>query len=148
VIAATTFPFYTCEAEVNRLAALTGRLGYTWGRALFYAKGGVAAGEVAAAKVPSTPSPTAFGVPVVPVPLAAAVSESNWQVGWTAGVGMEFALTDRWSAKAEYSHYELGRDSFTTFVGDPGTRVDTRGDNVRIGINLHLHPVQREVPLK
>jgi len=81
VIAVTTFPFYTCEAEVNRLAALTGRLGFTWGRALFYAKGGVAAGEVTATKVPNTPSPTAFGVPVV---LVAAVSESTWQVGWTS----------------------------------------------------------------
>jgi opacity protein-like surface antigen len=61
---------------------------------------------------------------------------------------MEFALTDRWSAKAEYAHYELGKDSFATFVGDPGTNVDTRGDTVRIGVNLHLNPVQREVPLK
>ena len=104
-------PFYTCEAEVSQLAALTGRLGVTWGRALFYAKGGVAAGEVTATKTPITPSPTAFGVPVVPVILANGVSTSNWQVGWTAALGMEFALTDRWSAKAEYLHYELGRDT-------------------------------------
>ena len=50
-------------------------------------------------------------------------SIAAWQIGWTAGLGMEFALTDRWSAKAEYSHYELGRDTFTTFVGDPGRRA-------------------------
>ena len=38
--------FFTCEAEVNSLASLTGRVGHTWGRALFYVKGGLAAGEV------------------------------------------------------------------------------------------------------
>ena len=148
VIAVTTFPFYTCEAEVGRLAALTARLGMTWGRALFYTKGGVAAGEVTATKTPNTASPTSFGVPLVPVVLANGVSASNWQVGWTLGVGMEFALSDRWSAKAEYMHYDLGRDTFTTFVGDPGTQVDTRGDVVRVGVNLHFNPVQREMPLK
>jgi opacity protein-like surface antigen len=61
---------------------------------------------------------------------------------------MEFALTDRWSAKAEYMYYDLGKETVTTFVGDPGTSVDTRGNLVRIGVNLHLHPVQTEVPLK
>ena len=37
--------FLTCEAEVNNLATLTARVGHTWGRALFYVKGGLAAGE-------------------------------------------------------------------------------------------------------
>jgi len=32
-------------AEVNSLASLTARVGHTWGRALFYVKGGLAAGE-------------------------------------------------------------------------------------------------------
>jgi outer membrane immunogenic protein len=73
--------------------------------------------------------------------------ETKWLTGWTVGGGMEFALTDRWSAKAEYMHYDLGKD---TFAIDNGLTADasTRGDIVRVGVNLHLHPVQRELPLK
>ena len=37
--------FFTCEAEVDDLASLTGRLGYSWERALFYVKGGLAVGR-------------------------------------------------------------------------------------------------------
>jgi opacity protein-like surface antigen len=157
VQAITPFPFYTCESEVNQLTSLTGRMGITWGRALFYAKGGLAAGEITASKTPNTASPTFFGVPFpvggadrpfTTIQLQNAVSTSNWQVGWTVGGGMEFALTDRWSAKAEYMYYDLGADTFTTFGTDPGTKVDTRGSLVRIGINLHLNPVERELPLK
>jgi opacity protein-like surface antigen len=153
-IAPSTFAFYTCDSEVNQLASLTGRLGLTWGRALFYGKAGLAAGEVTVSKSPNTTSPTFFGVnPVQTITLTNPVSTSNWQVGWTVGGGMEFALTDRWSAKAEYMYYDLGTDTFTTFVTesgtrDPGTRVDTRGSVVRIGVNLHLNPVERELPLK
>ena len=60
---------------------------------------------------------------------------------------MEFALTDRWSAKAEYMYYDLGKEKFDLDNGLVAD-VDTRGSTVRIGVNLHLHPVQREVPLK
>ena len=38
--------FFTCNAELDSLASLTGRVGYSFGRALFYAKGGWAGGEV------------------------------------------------------------------------------------------------------
>ena len=134
--------FFTCEAESNRLAMLTGRVGTTWGRALFYVKGGLAAGEVTAATKLNPPA-NPFG----PLPFTPGLSTSNWQIGWTVGGGMEFALTDRWSAKGEYMHYDLGSDTFTTFVGDPGTRVETRGDTVRVGVNYHFHSME-PAPLK
>jgi opacity protein-like surface antigen len=126
---------FTCNADVDRLAFLTGRLGVTWGRALFYAKAGLAVGEVAAGASDNANPP---GIGREP---------SHWQAGWALGGGMEFALTNRWSAKAEYLHYDLGEKTFTTFVSDPGTKVDTQGDTVRVGVNYHL---QREAaaPLK
>ena len=64
---------------------------------------------------------------------------------------MEFALTDRWSAKAEYMHFDLGEKTFTTFVspGSTGlTDVDIIGNNLRIGVNYHFHNVREVAPLK
>jgi len=54
---------------------------------------------------------------------------------------MEFALTQQWSAKAEYMHYDLGSDRYTV---DNGLLVDakTKGDTVRVGVNFHLHSVR------
>jgi outer membrane immunogenic protein len=139
--------FFTCEAEADQLASLTGRLGYTWGRALFYAKGGFAAGEVTAGIAQNTGGNPTFII----APLAPTISTSNWVTGWTLGGGMEFALTDRWSAKAEFMHYELGSAAYRTFIAPPATGIvdaDVRGDIVRIGINYHLGPKCCEGPLK
>jgi outer membrane immunogenic protein len=60
---------------------------------------------------------------------------------------MEFALTDRWSAKAEYMYYDLGS---STYVVDNGLLVDgdTRGSTVRIGLNYHFAPRCCDAPLK
>jgi opacity protein-like surface antigen len=132
--------FFSCDAEVHSLAMVTGRLGTTWGRALFYAKGGVAFGDVHAqtSQNEGFPVPSSFG----PVN-----GETKWATGWTVGGGMEFALTDRWSAKAEYMHYDLSKESFA--IDFPNIAdASTHGDLVRIGVNLHLHPVQQELPLK
>ena len=30
------------------------------------------------------------------------------QVGWTAGAGLEYALTDNWSVRAEYDYLGFG----------------------------------------
>ena len=60
---------------------MTARLGYTWGRALFYVKGGWAIGEVTAGE--SDPSGK-----------VAVASVTKWENGWAAGGGMEFLLTE------------------------------------------------------
>jgi opacity protein-like surface antigen len=138
--------FFTCEAEADQLASITARLGYAWGRALFYAKGGWAGGEVTAGTFQNT-----GGNPLLFITLSPVTSTSHWANGWTLGGGMEFALTDRWSAKAEYMHYDLGKEAFTTFIAPPLTGIadaDTRGDIVRVGINYHFGSRCCEAPLK
>jgi opacity protein-like surface antigen len=132
--------FFNCEAEVNSLASLTGRVGHTWGRALFYVKGGLAAGEATVQtsqnqNLPTPPSNTAVN------------GESQWLFGWTVGAGMEFALTDRWSAKAEYMYYDLGQDRYRIDNGLTA-EADTRGNTVRIGVNYHFGQRCCEAPLK
>ena len=131
--------FFTCQAQLDDLGSVTARLGYSYGRALFYAKGGWAGGEVTATGTLNT-------VPALPVSV-----ETKWQNGWTLGGGMEFALTDRWSAKAEYMHYDLGKERFVITTGgvlSEAVDIDTRGDTVRIGVNYHFAPRCCDGPLK
>jgi opacity protein-like surface antigen len=137
--------FFTCDAEADRLASITGRLGITWGRALFYGKGGWAAGDISAS---AHLNPGTAGGANIGVPLALPVKTTNWANGWTVGGGMEFALTNNWSAKAEYMHFDLGSDRYQ--VNDIPETVDaaTRGDVVRVGINYHFQRQAAPVPLK
>ena len=116
---------FTCEAEMDRLALLTGRLGYTWQRALFYVKGGLAVGQATVQTSVNTSTVPLFftGVPFLTPPVN---GETKWLTGWTLGGGMEFALTDKWSAKAEYMHYDLGSERFAIDPPNVADAVDQR----------------------
>jgi len=131
--------FFTCQGELQKLGMVTGRVGHTWGRALFYGKGGLAFGEVRV----ETSQNAGAAVPPSGTPVN---GETKWLTGWTVGGGMEFALSDRWSARAEYMHYDLGSANFNIdngFVADAATR----GETVRLGASYHFHRPE-PVPLK
>jgi opacity protein-like surface antigen len=127
-------PLFGCQDDLGALGSLTGRLGYTWGRALFYAKGGWAFGQVTAGTGLNFVDP-ALGL----TPAAGAMKSTNWENGWTVGGGMEFALTDRWSAKAEYMHYEFPQYAFAV-AQNATADATTAGNVVRIGVNYHFRP--------
>ncbi len=69
------------------------------------------------------------------------------RVGWTAGVGTEYAFGGGWSLKAEYLYVDLGSVSATStnLVGFAGTTpfpsnvythsVDLKSNIVRVGVN-------------
>ncbi|MGE3914104.1 MAG: autotransporter domain-containing protein [Hyphomicrobiaceae bacterium] len=126
--------FYNCHSEVSSLAIIAGRIGHTWDRALIYVKGGIAIGEVE--------NSTTFNPGDTPLffnnqPANTSGSASDTLVGWAIGGGIEFALTDSWSAKGEYMHFDLGSEKFTL---DRGNVVDAgvKGDTVRIGVNYRF----------
>lgn len=126
--------FLSCIDDVGALGSVAGRLGYTWGRALFYAKGGWGFGEVTAGRNFNFVHP---GI-AVDVPGGTAQS-TRWESGGTAGAGIEFALTDLWSAKAEFMRHEFPQYAFT--VGQSVTaNAAATGDTVRIGVNYHFLP--------
>jgi opacity protein-like surface antigen len=81
------------------------------------------------------------------------LSGGDTQVGWTAGFGVEWALSNRVSARIEYAHIDLGRDNQSlSYAGHGGVevlsleegsgrirdRVDLQMDTVRLGINVKL----------
>ena len=101
------FPTTTNRTRVDGLGLFTGRIGYTWSSALFYAKGG-------AALVQNDYDffGTLFGAPVT-----GGASQTRW--GGTGGGGIEYKFTPNWSLAVEYDYVALGtsRLNFTTSLG-------------------------------
>jgi outer membrane immunogenic protein len=100
---------------------ITGRIGFAFDRALLYVKGGYAVMDNAA-----TFSTLA--------PFTASLPSSN--SGYTVGAGVEYKITQNWSAKVEYMHFDFGHTlnySLTppTFLFNQNLRVDS----VKVGIN-------------
>ena len=101
-----------CNSKSNRFGTLAGRFGIAAERALVYFKGG-------AAWVHDAHDLTVIGAGVV----EPAVSVSKW--GWTAGAGVEYALTRNWSTKLEYDFMDFGTSRFVFDVPTIGGTVTT-----------------------
>jgi outer membrane immunogenic protein len=111
-------PTTTCEINNRWLATFRGRLGYAFDRWLPYVTLGGAYGNVRA---------TATDISGL-----IAASGSKSQLGWTAGVGLEYAFLGNWSAKIEYLYVDLGHFD----VGVPVvTNVSFKENIVRAGLN-------------
>jgi outer membrane immunogenic protein len=109
-----------CGVQNNWLGTARGRVGYAFGNFLPYVTGGLAVGDVQA---------TAPGFS----------GQSNTQVGWAAGGGVEYALTRNWSAKVEYLHVDLGRfDCNVACGGTPTDNVSFHDNLVRGGVNFRF----------
>lgn len=123
--------FATARVKTNWLATLTGRVGVSFDRSLLYAKGGVAwAGD----KYEGDWS--VFG-------LSGTVSASETRTGWTIGAGWEYAFSNNWSAKVEYSYMDFGTETVNFPVPPPGTGtyigdIDQTIHAVKVGINYRF----------
>jgi outer membrane immunogenic protein len=85
-----------------------GRLGYSWDHWLLYAKGGVAFTRVRASVVDAC-NTGACGADLINT------SASEDRAGWALGGGLEYALNNNWSVKAEYLY--LGVNQTLTSCG-------------------------------
>jgi opacity protein-like surface antigen len=140
--------FFTVQDKTNWMGTVTGRVGYSWGRTLFYAKGG-AAFEDSSTTVnciygPSgqTPNTVGFRSCLNQAGIVTSGFSTPWytRVGWTVGYGTEFDLGKNWSAKAEYDYLSFGR---RTALATDGTTFLTDRSNisqVKIGVNYRFAP--------
>jgi opacity protein-like surface antigen len=128
---------FNCEASLGWLATISGRLGYSFDRLLIFAKGGLAVADVSSSSVwnPGV-IPLNPGAGPQPVPAATAFRGNNTAVGWTLGGGLEFALTQKWSSKAEAMFYDLGS---ATYQLDAPVRISRTGTLGRVGVNYHFN---------
>jgi outer membrane immunogenic protein len=106
---------------------VTGRIGYTWGPALVYAKGGYAFRDNPNIAVSAGGVPTTF------------TATGNSLDGWTAGAGLEYMFAPNWSAKAEYQYYNFGSTTFTTGPAEiVGRRFKNDENTVKVGVNYRF----------
>jgi outer membrane immunogenic protein len=127
----------TATATINNrwLTTATGKLGYAWDRVLLYGKGGGAWVGT------NNSNLTADGVPL------AVTSGSNNNLGWTGGVGVEWAFWGTWSARAEYDYIGLNNQTFTAaalpgnpFSSDVITAKSRSINMVTAGVNYKFGP--------
>jgi outer membrane immunogenic protein len=95
LIAGRFFVPVTISGNLNVQGSIRGRVGYAWDRVLLYATGGAAFAGVNGSI--STP----FGFD----------STSTTRVGWTVGGGLEYAVTNNWSIRAEYRYAQFGHST-------------------------------------
>ena len=86
-------------------------------RTLIYATGGVAVADVRF----NTAYSTVLAAGVFPQGTPLSASDSKVQVGWTAGIGGEWAMDRDWTFGAEYRHVDLGSRTVNTGFVDTFT---------------------------
>ncbi|HEY0223623.1 MAG TPA: outer membrane protein [Pseudolabrys sp.] len=114
--------FGTCETKNSWLATARGRIGYGgWNNFLPYLTGGLAMGDIKA-------SQSFLGT-----------SAAKTKLGWTVGLGIEYALWSRWSVKAEYLYVDLGSFDcgLSCSIVSPDN-VNFKTNLVRLGVNYRF----------
>jgi len=93
----------TTRADIQ--GSIRGRIGVAWDRALIYGTGGVAFGGFNTSYTFFSPF----------FALGGTSSFSTTRVGWTVGGGIEYAVTNNWSVRAEYRYTDFGRTTYAPF---------------------------------
>jgi outer membrane immunogenic protein len=104
----------TVETRIFWTGSITGRLGWAFDRLLIYGKGGVGFD---------------YDRDTVTPPSNAASIGSVYRVAWTVGGGVEYAVTEHWTARVEYDYFRFPVKGI--FFGGPANQ------NGNIGIKLN-----------
>jgi outer membrane immunogenic protein len=131
--------FLTESTEIKEFGTARGRLGYAFGQILPYATGGLGWANVTGGD--ACPAGAQFGTCRAQSaggrgPYQLTANETYF--GWTAGGGLEVAVNQHWSVKAEYLHADLGEKFFPIalpgFTIAPALKMDT----VKAGVNYRF----------
>ncbi len=66
------------------------------------------------------------------------ISGTRNHVGFAVGAGVEWALLDNWTAKAEYMYYDLGSKNYFGGPANEGIRADVTAHTVKLGVNYRF----------
>ncbi len=107
---------------------VTGRLGFSYASFLFYGKGGLVLSRIRleAADLDGTS-----------IDAGDYTSVKKTRAGYTVGGGVEYAITDAMSIKAEYRYMDFGRISSTNGDGN-NIRHRVKDHAITVGVNYKL----------
>jgi outer membrane immunogenic protein len=109
------------------IGSVTGRVGFTWGATLLYAKGGYAFSD-------NSESLSLAGAPV------AFTLDSGHRDGYTVGAGLEYMFAPSWSAKIEYQYYNFGSTQFVSPIAlAPLGSFSNDDHTVKVGLNYRFN---------
>jgi high affinity Mn2+ porin len=115
-------PFNT---SLDYVSTVRGRVGYAFGTWMPYVTGGFAWAHSHVNLNDAAGS--VFAAP------------GQIQTGWTAGAGVEFAVSGNWSAKLEYDYIDLARRTYDlSSFGLPSVNVDPRVHLFKLGLNYRF----------
>jgi len=109
----------TCSTRNDWLGTVRGRVGYAFDRFMPYVTGGAAFGDVKTS-------------------IAGFSGQTDTNAGWTAGGGLEAAISGPWTAKVEYLYVDLGKDTCGVANCGVSTNTDFHSNIVRAGINYRF----------
>ncbi len=135
----------TGTVESGIQGSVRARAGYAFGRFLPYVTGGVAIGSFYT-------DAQVFGTDLDGVTnFAASGANSATRVGWTLGAGVEYAVNNHWSLRAEYRYTDFGHLAIST---DPSAvdavfAVDRHleQNQLQVGFSYKFGPLEPE-PVK
>jgi outer membrane immunogenic protein len=102
--------------DLNWVGSTRGRLGIAYDRTLFYATAGWAYGDVRIDK--------------------SFASYSDVRNGWTAGAGVEHAISDRMTMRLEYRYTDLGSTNFSSNAVTSIDKSEVDFHTVRAGVSF------------
>ena len=140
-LTAATRPDFTATAEWKWLSTARLRLGHVVSdRLMVYGTGGVAFGSIEISSDFVNTGPTASFYP-----FHYPASEDIFQIGWTVGAGVEYALAEDWSVTLDALYIDLGEADLSSGCGpncalgasefSRGVDLDLRSALVRLGVN-------------
>lgn len=122
--------FFTCQTDINWFGTATAKLGYAFtDRSLWYARAGAAFGDLKITLECNT-GPATPGC----------IDEAKRsRVGWTVGVGSEFAIAQNWTVRTEANYFDMGTDRYDLPINGA---IDVRqaGFVSTVGINYRFAP--------
>lgn len=146
---ATSIGGVQISSGVDWLGTLRGRLGYLWNPSLLiYGTGGLSYGGVHANV---TNQAYTFYLDTAPrlaqfeqgnQPFFGTSSSSQALVGWNAGGGLEWMVSNNWSVKAEALYWNLGNMNLATSSTAPGIGAPLWGLPPSVGHSPLLIPAQ------
>ena len=108
---------YVSSDDLSYIGTLRGRAGFAADQALLYVTGGVAFTH------------SDYSV----IGAGANIDDSFSRIGYVVGGGIEYAMDDAWSMKAEYLYMNFGKEKLSD--GVVATQATPNFHSVRIGLN-------------